>query len=111
MGFKKAPNNDKAIDEFAQGASIHMNPKKIKEAEAGSEKLDSFFTKLQPSAKELIQAVSYHDRISQREVIEQALSLLLESNPERAKKAVKAFRNDKKKKPYSSTDFSDILDD
>lgn len=74
-GFRQPRKRDnKAIDDFAEGADVSTNTENVSQEKEEKQTQEPFYTTLQPQYKKLIQAVAYYDRISQREVVERALS-------------------------------------
>ena len=92
-GFRKDRKRDeKAIDNFAEGADVSTNTENVSQEEKEEKKTqEPFYTTLQPKYKEFIQALAYYDRISQREVVERALSG--HYSEEHLDEAVTAYKN------------------
>jgi Leu/Phe-tRNA-protein transferase len=92
-GFRKPRKRDsESIDNFAEGADVHTNVKTSKKQKK-EQTQQPFYTTLQPQFKELIQAVAYYERISQREVVEQALSTYYFDRTQKLREAIEAYRN------------------
>jgi hypothetical protein len=90
-GFRKPCKRDsESIDNFAEGADVHTNVNTSKKQKK-EQTQQPFYTTLQPQFKELIQAVAYYERISQREVVERAISAYYLSRPEKLNKAMEAY--------------------
>jgi hypothetical protein len=112
-GFKKSGRPDRkkekvkydTPEKFAAAAPLQGN--RGKDKSTGS--MEGFYTKLQPKVKMLIQALSYDQNISQREVVESGILRLIEEDPEKAKEAVQRYKNQEKKK-YRNSDVSDAID-
>ena len=92
-GFRQPRKRDeKAIDNFAEGADVSTNTENVGQEEKEEKQTqEPFYTTLQPRYKKIIQAVAYYDRISQREVVEQALSGHF--NEEHLDQAIEAYEN------------------
>lgn len=93
-GFRKPrKRNQKAIDDFAEMADMctSVETTKAQEASKKEQTQQPFYTTLQPQFKEIIQAVAYYERISQREVVERAISAYYLSRPEKLNKAMEAY--------------------
>lgn len=96
--FKSIPKRKRdpgAIDSFVSGADVQSNSasKKREPTPPKKEKMEGFYTNLQPSYKEQIQALAYYLRISQREVVERALADSFPAKSETVQNALEAFRN------------------
>lgn len=91
-GFRQPRKRDnKAIDDFAEGADVSTNTENVSQQKEEKQTQEPFYTTLQPQYKKLIQAVAYYDRISQREVVERALSG--HYSEEHLDKAITAYEN------------------
>lgn len=90
--FKDRPKRDtEAAEEFAKGADMSTNTKSQEPQEKKQTK-EPFYTTLQPRYKEIIQAEAYHDRISQREVVERALKAYYSGREEKLEESLKLYR-------------------
>src|SRR5699024_1292903 len=94
-GFRKQRKRDqKAVDQFAEGADVSTNTENTQSQEAPKEDhtQQPFYTTLQPQFKEIIQAAAYYERISQREVVEQALQSHYSDKQTELQEALEAYR-------------------
>ncbi|SMO94372.1 hypothetical protein [Fodinibius sediminis] len=94
-GFRNPRKRDQeAVDQFAEGADVSTNTENTKSQEAPEEEhtQQPFYTTLQPQFKEIIQAAAYYERISQREVVEQALESYYSDKQQKLQKALEAYR-------------------
>jgi hypothetical protein len=95
--FKNRPKRDqKKADEFAEGADVSTNTENVSQEAEKEQTQEPFYTTLQPQFKEMIQAVAYYDRISQREVVEQALGAYYSDKEGELQKALDAYREKEK---------------
>lgn len=93
--FKSIPKrtrDTKAIDDFAGGADVRANQESKKRPEKKSQKKEGFYTTLHPAYKEQIQALAFYLRISQREVVEQALKKSFPPNSDTVQEALSKYR-------------------
>jgi len=99
---KRSENPRKNIDidkleEFADGArgggaivekSAGKKPKKKKKKE-----LDRFHMAIDPAIKEAIQALAWYDRVSQREIVEEAFLKVFPLKSDQVTEALEKYRN------------------
>jgi arylsulfatase A-like enzyme len=92
-GFRKPRRkNQKAIEQFANGADVSTNVPKNQKTSQKESSQQPFYTTLQPQFKEIIQAAAYYERISQREVVEQALKVYYSDKQQKLQEALDAYR-------------------
>lgn len=94
-GFREPRKRDQeAVDQFAEGADVSTNTENMESQEAPKEEptQQPFYTTLQPQFKEIIQAAAYYERISQREVVEQALESFYSDKQQQLKEALESYR-------------------
>ncbi|HLR00003.1 MAG TPA: hypothetical protein VK102_06465 [Sphingobacterium sp.] len=94
-GFRKPrERNQEAVDEFVGGADVSTNTENTQSQEAPEEDRNQqpFYTTLQPEFKEIIQAAAYYERVSQREVVEQALQSYYSDREQELQDALEAYR-------------------
>lgn len=99
---KRSENPRKKIDidkleEFADGArggganvktETGKKPKKKKKKE-----LDRFHMAIDPAIKEAIQALAWYDRVSQREIVEEAFLKVFPLKSDQVTEALEKYRN------------------
>lgn len=99
---KRSENPRKNIDidkleEFASGArggganvkaDADKKPKKKKKKE-----LDRFHMAIDPAIKEAIQALAWYDRVSQREIVEEAFLKVFPLKSDKVTEALEKYRN------------------
>ena len=100
---KRSENPRKNIDidkleEFASGArggganvekSAGKKPKKKKK----KKELDRFHMAIDPAIKEAIQALAWYDRVSQREIVEEAFLKVFPLKSDKVTEALEKYRN------------------
>lgn len=86
------------MERFVEGADMQSNAKKLSDQEPPEEDVNQqpFYTTLNPRFKEIIQAMAYYERISQREVVEQALDGYYGDDQQKLQKALKVYRKQDK---------------
>jgi hypothetical protein len=75
--------NSKALEKFAEGAGGDRTKKK--------ETLDRFTMAMRPQIKEAVRALAWHERVSQREIIEQAFKETYPLESKKVKQAIAKF--------------------
>lgn len=94
-GFKKQRKKDtEAMEQFVEGADMQSNVSDSSDSTSSEEEevQQPFYTTLQPRFKEMIQAVAYYERISQREVVERALESYYQDNQQQLQNALDVYR-------------------
>lgn len=98
-GFRQPRKKDqKAVEQFADGADMRSNNQTSDQESSNKEgggkeaSQQAFYTTLQPQFKEIIQAIAYYERISQREVVEQALDVYYKDKQQKLKQALEVYR-------------------
>lgn len=94
-GFRNPrKKNPEAIEQFAERADVRSNTTNATNRDSSEENptQQPFYTTLHPRFKEIIQAMAYYERISQREVVEQALKDYYGNNQQKLQKALEVYR-------------------
>lgn len=95
------PNKDFDFSEFLTDSKPEekskrgrATPKKEKKRSSAKKKenMDRFTSAMTPAIKEAIQAIAWYDRVSQREIVEEAIQKVFPIESERVKTAIKEYR-------------------